>query len=179
MQDPVANGTAVTGAGGISPVDPTLSYLDPLALSGYPYIYLIPVGTDSMRSPPLGDASVIRTWTVNDVAIPLPFNIGGSDFSTKQLWQSSDSLTEALFAVRKHQAFRPVATTTAFNSSLYTGSGSLQRSQYNEQPPDRPLGLEQSVEAGDPGQPSPQRSERRSRPLHPEREGRETSFHHL
>ena len=130
MQDPVANGSAVNGAGGTSPADPPLSFLDTKALDGSPFIYLIPVGVDSMRSPPLGDTSTIRTWDVADVAIPLPFNIGGSDFSTKQLWNSSDSLTEALFAVRKHQAFRPVATTTAFSSSLYTGSGSLQRSQF-------------------------------------------------
>ena len=130
MQDPVANGTAVTGAGGTSPADPTLSYLDPLALSGDPYVYLIPVGVDSMRSPPLGDVSGIRTWTVDDVAIPLPFNIGGSDLSTARLYQSADSLSEPLFALRKHQAFRPVATTTAFSSSIYTGSGGLQRSQF-------------------------------------------------
>jgi hypothetical protein len=130
MQDPVANGTAVTGAGGTSPSDPNLSYLDPLALNGTPSVYLIPVGVDSMRSPPLGDTSDIRTWTVDDVAIPLPFNIGGSDFSTKNLYQSADSLTEPLFSIRKHQSFRPVSTTTAFSSSIYTASGGLQRSQF-------------------------------------------------
>lgn len=110
--------------------DPSFPYLDPLALSATPYIYLIPVGVDSMRSPPLGDMSKIRTWTINDVAVPMPFNIGASDFSTKQLWQSSDSLTEPLFAIRKHQAFRPVSSATFFSSNLYTSSGGLQRSQY-------------------------------------------------
>ena len=130
MQDPVANGTAVNGAGGTSPADPTLSYLDPLALSGDPYVYLIPVGVDSMRSPPLGDARGVRSWSVDDVAIPLPFNIGASDFSAANLYQSADSLSEPLFALRKHQAFRPVATTTAFSSSIYTDSGSLRRSQF-------------------------------------------------
>jgi hypothetical protein len=130
MDNPSANGSAVTGAGGTSPSDPSFPYLDPLALSATPYIYLIPVGVDSMRSPPLGDMSKIRTWTINDVAIPMPFNIGASDFSTKQLWQSSDSLTEPLFAIRKHQAFRPVSSATFFSSNLYTSSGGLQRSQY-------------------------------------------------
>ena len=130
MQDPVANGTAVNGAGGSSPGDPGLAYLDPLALSGYPYVYLIPVGVDSMRSPPLGDTSEVRSWQVDDVAIPLPFNIGASDFSTKSLYQSADSLSEALFGIRKHQAFRPVSTAAAFSSHIYTGSGGLQRSQF-------------------------------------------------
>ena len=130
MDGPAANSGTVSGTGGTSPADPTLWYLDPLALSATPYVYLLPVGVDSMRVPPLGDTSDIRTWTVNDVAIPLPFNIGASDFSTKQLWQSSDSLTETLFAVRKHQAFRPVPSASYFSQNLYTGSGTLQRSQY-------------------------------------------------
>ena len=126
MDNPAAN----SGAGGTSPSDPNTWYLDPLALSATPYVYLIPVGTDAMRSPPLGDTSTIRTWTVNDVAIPMPFNIGASDFSTKSLWQSSDSLTEPLFALRKHQAFRPVSTTSVFSPSLYGSNGTLLRSQY-------------------------------------------------
>src|SRR5438034_8782144 len=83
-----------------------------------------------MRSPPFGDASTIRTWTVDDVAIPLPFNIGGSDFSNAALYQSSDSLSEPPFAIRKHQAFRPVSSATLFSSSIYSGSGGLQRSQF-------------------------------------------------
>ncbi len=126
MDNPSAN----SGVGGTTPTEPDSSYLDPLALSATPYVYLIPVGVDSMRSPPLGDTSTIRTWSVEDVAIPMPFNIGASDFSTKQLWQSSDSLTEPLFAIRKHQAFRPVSTTSVFSSSLYGNNGTLQRSQY-------------------------------------------------
>ena len=126
MADPSANGSS----GGTSPSDPGSWYLDPLALAATPYVYLIPVGVDSMRSPPLGDTSTIRTWSVDDVAIPMPFNIGASDFSTKQLWQSSDSLTEALFSIRKHQAFRPVSTTAVFSQSLYGDTGTLKRSQF-------------------------------------------------
>ncbi len=129
MNNPVANGSAVNYAGGTSPPDPSSAYLDPLALAATPYVYLIPVGEDSMRSPPLGDTSAIRTWTVNDVSIPLPFNIGASDFSTKNLYQSADSLTEPLFSTRKHQAFRPVSTSTAFAADIYSGD-SLQPSQF-------------------------------------------------
>lgn len=130
MDTPVANSSATGGAGGTSPPDPTVSFLDPNALFATPYIYLIPVGVDSMRSPPLGDTSTVRTWSVDDVTIPLPFNLGASDFSTKQLWQSGDSLTEQLFSTRKHQPFRPVPTAAAFSSGIYTGSGGLQRSQF-------------------------------------------------
>jgi hypothetical protein len=126
MDDPSAN----SSSGGTSPSDPTVTSLDALALAATPYVYLIPVGVDSMRSPPLGDASTIRTWSVDDLAIPMPFNIGASDLNTKQLWTSSDSLTEALFAIRKHQAFRPVSTTSVFSPSLYGDTGTLRRSQF-------------------------------------------------
>lgn len=131
MDDPVANGSAISSSGASSPADPSLVFLDPDAMAANPYVYLVPVGVDSMRSPPLGDASVIRTWSVDDVAIPLPFNIGGSGFSTAALWQSRDSLTEPLFAVRKHPSFRPVSSANVFGTLVvyWAGSG-LQRSQY-------------------------------------------------
>ena len=139
------------GRGGTSPGDPNLAFLDPNALSATPYIYLIPVGVDSMRSPPLGDASTIRTWNVDDVAIPLPFNIGASDFSTRALWQSEDSLTEPLFAIRKHQAFRPVSDSSHLQHAVSTGpAASCERVAVHQQPPGRPLGLEQPVEARHP-----------------------------
>lgn len=107
----------------------TNSTSDPNALAATPYVYLIPVGVDSMRSPPLGDASTIRTWNVADVAIPLPFNISASVFASNPLWQSSSSLSEPLFVDRKHQAFRPVSTTGAFNTSIY-GNNALSRTEY-------------------------------------------------
>lgn len=109
--------------------DPNLSYLDPQALAANPYVYLIPTGVDTMRSPPLGDTSQLRTWSVDDVAIPLPFNIGGSGFSGKNFYQSSDSLTEPLFTIRKHQAFRPVDSVSQFSGNPYFGTG-LQFSQF-------------------------------------------------
>ena len=40
------------------------------------------------------------------------------------------ALSEPLFTVRKHQAFRPVSTTAAFNTSIYGADGSLEPSQY-------------------------------------------------
>jgi len=130
MDTPSPNSTAITGSGAVSPADPNLAFMDQTALAATPYVYLIPVGLDSMRSPPLGDQSTVRTWSVQDVTVPMPFNIGGSDFSTKKLWQSSDSLTEPLFSIRKHQAFRPVPTATFFTPNIYGGNGGLARSQF-------------------------------------------------
>ena len=83
-----------------------------------------------MRSPPLSDQSDVRTWSVDDAAIPLPFNIGSSAFSNAKLYQSADSLSEKPFAIRKHQAFRPVSSASVFDPSIYTTSGGLQRSQF-------------------------------------------------
>ena len=123
MDNPISN----SGAGGTSPADPTL---DPNGLAATPNVYLIPCGSDSMRSPPLGDTSTIRTWDVDDVAIPTPYNIGASSFSEAPFYQAANSLTEPLYAIRKHQAFRPVSSLQAFNTSIYGGTGSLQPSQY-------------------------------------------------
>jgi hypothetical protein len=127
MDDPAANDPAAVG--GVSPSDPNLAFLDSDRLAATPYIYLVPVGLDSMRSPALGDTSEVRTWSVDDVAIPLPFNIGGSEFSSAQLYQSSDSLSEEPFVIRKHQAFRPISSGTLFDPIIYAGVG-LKRSQW-------------------------------------------------
>jgi len=135
MENPTANSGAVGFADGASPSDPSAPFLDTRALAATPYVYLIPVGEDSMRSPPLGDVSNVRKWTVADVAIPMPFNLGASAFSSKPLWQSSDALSEELFAVRKHQGFRAVSATSVFGGDLvpnqYTNRRLIGRSVWN------------------------------------------------
>ena len=78
-----------------------------------------------MRSPPLGDANEIRSWNVDDLAIPMPFNIGASDFSTRQLYTSASSLTEPLFEIRKHQGFRCVSNPDVFHTNGNTDSAEL------------------------------------------------------
>jgi hypothetical protein len=114
----------------VSPDNPTPIWLDPTALSKNPYVYLIPVGVDYMRSPPLGDTSQIRSWSVQDVAIPLPFNLGDSEHSTKKLWQSSASLTDQLFAIRKHQPFRAVDSGDTLGGISITSDQSMNDSNY-------------------------------------------------
>ena len=120
MNYPGANGT----------VDPNLGFLDPNALAADPYVYLIPVGMDVMRTPPLGDTSTLRQWSVEDVAIPLPFNIGGSPNSALNFYQSADSLAEPLFTARKHPAFRPTDSVAPFaNEPVFPNGGYVGLSQ--------------------------------------------------
>jgi len=130
LDDPASNRSAIEAGQGQSPPDPSVTFLSSTALSATPYVYLIPVGLDSMRSPPLGDVSRVRTWSIDDVTIPLPFNIGGSGFSTQPLWQSSESLSEPLFSIRKHQAFRAVSSPSVFSFDLLGASGNLKTSQF-------------------------------------------------
>ncbi len=103
-------------------------------LSATPYVYLIPVGTDAMLAPALGDTGVMRTWTVHDQALPLPFNLGATDFSTTQFFSADGTLTEQPWILRKHQAFRPVSDATLFYGSMpqeFTSSRLIGRSAWN------------------------------------------------
>lgn len=137
MTDPATNSSDIQFGGGDSPDDPQAPWLHPDGLAATPYVYLIPTGVDSMRSPPLGDSGTVRTWRVSDVTVPLPFNIGASQFSTLQWWQSSDFLTEEMFSVRKHQAFRPVSDASVFGYDLspsqFTNSRLIGRSVWNSE----------------------------------------------
>ena len=137
INDPLANSQVIVGSGAQSPGSST-SFMDPDGMAATPYVYLIPVGEDYMRTPPLGDTSQVRNWRVSDVSVPLPFNIGASDFSATRYWQSSESLSEDLFAIRKHQAFRAVSTPEAFNQMVtsmdnYTNNRLIGRSVWNNQ----------------------------------------------
>jgi hypothetical protein len=126
MGVPSANGST---AGDASAEDPGSWFLDPAGLSATPFLYLIPVGADTMRTPPLGDTSKVRTWNVEDLAIPLPFNVGAAAFANGNVITSGSTLSEELFARRKHQAFRAVPSAEYFTTDIYYG-GDLLRSQY-------------------------------------------------
>lgn len=122
MGDPSANEDIVAAAQGASPTDPSLWFLDPQGLAATPYVYLIPVGVDSMRSPPLGDSSRIRTWECGGPRDPDALQCWWLQFSTKKLYQSADSLLEPLFGIRKHDAFRPVSDIAKFELVFYSDS---------------------------------------------------------
>ena len=61
-----------------------------------------------MLAPPLGDTNTLRSWTVHDQALPLPYNLGASDFNSTQFFTANGTLSEQPWILRKHQAFRPV-----------------------------------------------------------------------
>lgn len=132
MDSPTSIGGVLGSIGATTPDTPNPDFTDPDALSATPYIYLVPAGADSLRAPPLGDSSAVRTWQVEDQAIPLPFDIGGTDFATRRTFVSSDSLSEPPFAIRKHQAFRAVPGDTVFKTDAgFTNARLIGRSVWN------------------------------------------------
>lgn len=129
MASPTTVGGPLAGTGTTSPNDPGTGFTDPNGLSATPYIYLIPVGLDSIRAPVPADTNIVRSWQIEDQAIPLPFDIGGA-FSGSSL-TGLQSLTET-FTLRKHQAFRAVPDGTVFSASPgFTNSRLIGRSVWN------------------------------------------------
>jgi hypothetical protein len=125
--DPYAIGTP--GAGGPASLDAN-------ALRATPYVYLIPCGSDRMLAPPLGDTNTLRTWTVHDQALPLPYNLGASAFNTTNFFNANGTLSEQPWILRKHQAFRAVDDPAFFYSIIpaeYTNSRLIGRSVWNTQ----------------------------------------------
>jgi hypothetical protein len=125
--DPYAIGTP--GAGGPAS---SAAY----ALRATPYVYLIPCGSDRMLAPPLGDTNTLRSWTVHDQALPLPYNLGASAFNTTNFFNANGTLSEQPWILRKHQAFRPVSDPAFFYSNIpaeYTNTRLIGRSVWNTQ----------------------------------------------
>lgn len=123
--DAYASGGAQAGAPASS---------DPNALSATPYVYLIPCGFDSMLAPPLGDSGTIRSWKVEDQALPLPFNLGASAFSSTQFFSANGTLSENPWIIRKHQAFRAISDPSLFYGEFpteFTNSRLVGRSVWN------------------------------------------------
>jgi hypothetical protein len=106
----------------------------PYILSATPYVYLIPCGNDIMRAPPLGDTDTLRSWTVQDQALPLPYNLGASEFNSNQFFSANGTLNEKPWIIRKHQAFRAVADKELFNAAPpleYSSNRLIARSAWN------------------------------------------------
>jgi hypothetical protein len=104
------------------------------ALSATPYVYLIPCGSDIMRAPPLGDTDILRAWTVQDQALPLPYNLGANDFNSSQFFSANGTLSETPWIIRKHQAFRAVDDPSYFYGRIpeeFTNRRLVGRSVWN------------------------------------------------
>jgi hypothetical protein len=79
-------------------------------------------------------AGKVRNWTVHDQALPLPYNLGGTDFNSTQFFNANGTLSEQPWIIRKHQAFRPVADATMFYGSVpqeFTNTRLIGRSVWN------------------------------------------------
>jgi hypothetical protein len=123
--DPFATGTPNAGSPNSTAAN---------ALSATPYVYLIPTGVDYMLAPPLGDTGAVRSWAVKDQALPLPFNLGATAFSTTQFFNGDGTLSESPWILRKHQAFRPVYDPAFFYTTVpteFTSSRLVGRSVWN------------------------------------------------
>jgi hypothetical protein len=83
---------------------------------------------DSLRAP---NTNVVRTWSIEDQAIPLPFDIGGAFSTANNVLTGAYSLTESV-VLRKHQAFRAVPDSGSFSSAEnYINNRLIGRSAWN------------------------------------------------
>ncbi len=127
-----AVGVALPGYVGMADGEST----EPGALSATPYAYLIPCGSDFMRTP-LGDTGDVRSWQVVDQALPLPYNLGASDFNTTKFFGPNDTFAERPWVIRKHQAFRMVADPAIYEDgslpTVFTNARLIGRSVWNSQ----------------------------------------------
>ena len=104
-------------AGGDSTYDPTFfatkirtagvwfNNYNAQGLSFTPRVYLVPAGTDIMRSPS-GDTLRTREWTVVDQRIPVPFPIGAGDLGRSDWIPMADSLSDTFAEIRRFSRLR-------------------------------------------------------------------------
>jgi hypothetical protein len=74
-------------------------------LANEPRAYLVPVGDDVMRSP-TGSAGTLRHFTVFNQAMPLPYNVGGSELDKPDFSPITDSLEAPFAQIRRFGSFR-------------------------------------------------------------------------
>jgi hypothetical protein len=82
----------------------------------------------------LGDTGGVRGFDVQDQALPLPFNLGATSFSSTQFFNASGTLSEQPWILRKHQAFRPVYDPAFFYTTVpaeFSSSRLVGRSVWN------------------------------------------------
>ena len=102
-------------------------------LANTPRVYLIPVGMDMMRIPSV-DNKTVRTWTVFDQALPVPFPLTSYDLMNPNWIPLQDSQDGSFATLRKYPALRAYHDAGNFNSSEVTGDSRLVgRSVWNSQ----------------------------------------------
>ncbi len=79
---------------------------DGAGLAETPRVYLVPAGTDFLRSPS-GGLGEIRAWEVVDQKIPTPFPFVAAELEGNDTWQPLvDGLAGELYEIRRHSEFR-------------------------------------------------------------------------
>jgi hypothetical protein len=102
-------------------------------LSSTPRIYLVPTGSDVLRSP-TGDGFATREWLVKDQKLPVPFPIGDTDLKDPDFIPNNDSLSDEFGGIRKFSDFRAYPYSGEFDpSQATTDSRLIGRSVWNTQ----------------------------------------------
>jgi hypothetical protein len=92
---------------------------DGAGLSATPRVYLVPAGDDILRSPS-GDGQSIRTFSIVDQKLPVPFPIGNTDLNNPAWIPFNDSLSEDFGGIRRFSSFRAYADSGGFKEDQAT-----------------------------------------------------------
>ncbi|MCC7375926.1 MAG: hypothetical protein IT581_14810 [Verrucomicrobiales bacterium] len=105
---------------------------DAVNLAAKPRVYLVPVGTDRMRSSN-GDDFVVRDWQVLDQRIPVPFPLTDADLSDLSGFPVYPSVDGSFTPIRRHSAFRAYQDSTFDLDQFNESTRLVGRSAWNSQ----------------------------------------------
>jgi len=99
---------------------------DPVSgMSTTPYVYLIPIGQDTLRVPGTSDFADVRQWQVFEQVIPVPSEIDERDLQLSEWLPMRDSLQQVLGTVRRHQRLQAYTDGGLFGTPETTSSTRL------------------------------------------------------
>ena len=100
-------------------------------LANQPRVYLVPTGSDVMRSP-TRNAGELRSWRVFDQALPLPFDVGRAQLDDPDWIPLFDSLSDSFAQRRRHAALRAYHDKGQFDEAeTHNNSRLVGRSAWN------------------------------------------------
>ena len=101
-------------------------------MANAPRVYLFPVGADLMRSPSRSSGEFIRSWSVFDQALPVPYNVSAADVNAPNWIPYFDSLSENFAAARRFASLRAYHDNGNFTpAELCTNARLIGRSVWN------------------------------------------------
>jgi len=89
-----------------------------------PRVYLIPVGTDILRSPSENGGD-IREFNVLDQVLPVPFPLGGASLADPHWLPAMDASYASSAAIRRHGSIRAYHDSGVFNEAELTRNSRL------------------------------------------------------